>query len=77
MSSQLSIQELELVTATLYGHKIGLAHFVCGDLDDCNLQVYADSNTLPGDDIDLVTNLLKIPIELKSNTVTIFIFLAS
>lgn len=58
LSSDLSDEEFEQVAAALYGYKNGLAHFVCGDLSDCSLEVYTDSNTLPGGDIDLPHDLL-------------------
>jgi hypothetical protein len=36
------------VAAALYGNKNALAHFICGPLDDCSLEVqeYQDYNTV-------------------------------
>jgi hypothetical protein len=45
------------VSDVLYGYKNGMAHFICGPLDDCSLDVYTTGKTLPGDDIDLVSIL--------------------
>ena len=42
----------------MYGNKNALAHFICGPLDDCSLEVYTTGKTLPGGDIDLPHGLL-------------------
>ncbi len=36
------------MAAALYGNKNALAHFICGPLDDCSLEVqeYQDYNTV-------------------------------
>ena len=59
------------VAAVLYGYKNAMAHFICGPLEDCSLEVYTTGKTLPGGDIDLPHGLLNaiaseaLPILLK------------